>query len=453
MGVHFAFDASWDSLPHTWRAPMEPERMPFFTLPPTTLSIWEGTTISIPEVEFYFFSVAFWLELLVIFVVLIALAIVVGCVLYQYCIKPKRAFTSSSYIVAYGVVLPFWLVLPYMASSYFRVENKIIRFMLTTVVTSISIFRTTAAVHGFSPQHATKSISDFAFYYACPVRATYDTKRQQYQRATRASIRKRVIRFHTSMVIAGVVASIYQMFPNIFPPLSEPSSPDDPVWYDWRQIINPSNLWANVCYAAFFQCYLTLFAESMMFIQVFVTRIDCEETMDNPVFGSTSPSEFWGRRWNRLIHDCLKRGVFLPVKRQFASTTLAVMAAFCASGVFHEWLQITVFPPSWDHYVDDSDGSCHLWGRTGSFSSRHCYTPKYGVSLAFFMWQAVLIAIEFAAMPHCKDLFLNVPAQIKTVMTVIAGGCVAHWFTEPYVHSTFFLDGTVALCTWKLKGN
>lgn len=172
--------------------------------------------------------------------------------------------------------------------------------------------------------------------------------------------------------------------------------------------------------------------------------------MNNPVFGSTSPSDFWGRRWNLLIHDCLKRGVYWPVQRQFSSTTLAVMATFFASGLFHEWVQVTVFPPSWDHSIG-IDGSCYLHGREGSFSPLHCYTPKYGASMAFFMWQALLIAVEFAVGPHFKDFFIRIPAPVKTILTILAGACVAHWFTEPYVHSTFFLDGNAALFLFKLK--
>ena len=120
------------------------------------------------------------------------------------------------------------------------------------------------------------------------------------------------------------------------------------------------------------------------------------------------------------------------------------MVTFFVSGLFHEWLQITVFPLSWDHEVA-ADGSCHLLGREGSFSELHCYTPEFGAATAVFMWQALLIAIEFTAGPHCEGFFLRVPAPIKTLMTVVAGGCCAHWFAVPYVHSTFFLDGNAAL--------
>ena len=37
-----------------------------------------------------------------------------------------------------------------------------------------------------------------------------------------------------------------------------------------------------------------------------VGGFQCEHVVDNPMFQSSSPSDFWGRRWNRLIHVGLK---------------------------------------------------------------------------------------------------------------------------------------------------
>ena len=254
----------------------------------------------------------------------------------------------------------------------------------------------------------------------------------------------------------------------IFPSLAKPSSSELYYhWYDWRRILlflwhDPHYslriLWHNLCYAALFQSTLTTFATGMMFIQALVTGYETEDTMNNPVFGATSPSDFWGRRWNLLIHDVLKRGCFLPVRKYASSTTVAVLATFCASGIFHEWLQITVFPP-WDHeytFRKDANGtiveeSCRLLGLGNQeVSPLHCYKPQWGAAMAFFMWQALLIVIEFTVGRSLKGTLVHVPAPVKTVLTIVAGGCVAHWFTEPYVHSNFFLDAEAGFFLWKL---
>lgn len=155
----------------------------------------------------------------------------------------------------------------------------------------------------------------------------------------------------------------------------------------------------------------------------------------------------------RLIHDVLKRGVFLPVRRYYP-TVVALMTCFFASGVYHEWLCISVFP-AWDHeYIEsknaDDAGTCRLVGRDGEYEPLHCYKPKYGASVAFFMWQAALIALEFSIGRFWKKMMLpNIPAPLATIITIALGGCVAHWFAEPYVHSNFFLDGEQFLYIWK----
>jgi hypothetical protein len=58
--------------------------------------------------------------------------------------------------------------------------------------------------------------------------------------------------------------------------------------------------------------------------------------MRNPMFLSKSPSDFWSRRWNLLIHRVLKGGVYKPIRKHFKSAALASIAAFMASGAFHE---------------------------------------------------------------------------------------------------------------------
>ena len=37
-----------------------------------------------------------------------------------------------------------------------------------------------------------------------------------------------------------------------------------------------------------------------------VAGVQTEPIVENPLLASTSPSDFWGRRWNRLVHNGLK---------------------------------------------------------------------------------------------------------------------------------------------------
>ena len=79
------------------------------------------------------------------------LAALMGCLVYQYCARPSlhnnKVAMSSSYLFGYGIVIPFWLVFPYVAVYYLQIQNKIYRFMMTTCTPAIAIFRTTAGTY------------------------------------------------------------------------------------------------------------------------------------------------------------------------------------------------------------------------------------------------------------------------------------------------------------------
>lgn len=149
--------------------------------------------------------------------------------------------------------------------------------------------------------------------------------------------------------------------------------------------------------------------------------------MENPMVESRSPSDFWGKRWNVLVHDLLKRGVFLPVRKHH-SKYAAVMSTFVASGLFHEWMSMSMFP-NWGYCsadIDDGDG----------MTPSECYGPPWGFSLMFFLWQAGLIALEFQ-IGHWK-IFSCIPGPLQTPLLICSGAIVGHWFLIPYVDSNYF---------------
>ena len=47
-----------------------------------------------------------------------------------------------------------------------------------------------------------------------------------------------------------------------------------------------------------------------------------------PMFLSTSPKDFWGRRWNLIIHRTLKRLCFKPLVLSGCPVSVATIASF-----------------------------------------------------------------------------------------------------------------------------
>jgi hypothetical protein len=156
-----------------------------------------------------------------------------------------------------------------------------------------------------------------------------------------------------------------------------------------------------------------------------------DPVMKNPLGGATSPSDFWGKRWNLLVHGVLKGGVYKPARKNGYSPTTAVIATFLASGLFHEWLAHGLFRTS-----------CQ-----GSGTSTPCYEHLLGGSMVFFSWQAILLTGELTLgrTTIMNTIAAQLPLPARTALIVAMGIPFAHFFTEPYVRSTFFRHGQMAL--------
>ncbi|CAK9309580.1 unnamed protein product [Citrullus colocynthis] len=99
-----------------------------------------------------------------------------------------------------------------------------------------------------------------------------------------------------------------------------------------------------------------LLGVSSAFVQLAFDGVELEPSSNEP-FLATSLQDFWGRRWNLLVSNTLRYGIYKPVRatvegvvgQQWAAG-MAVMAVFVASGVMHEQLvyYITREVPTWE---------------------------------------------------------------------------------------------------------
>jgi len=192
--------------------------------------------------------------------------------------------------------------------------------------------------------------------------------------------------------------------------------------------------------------------------------------------GYNIQSDFWGRKWNRFIHSLLKvcenlndrsclflfifivlllqgrasffmtnpfqlfpfnenrqRGVYKPVRKYFAPA-VAVAAAFIASGLFHEWILYAIYVVL--DSEKDEEGKC----------SSCYYPPMHGKQLAFFMWNAMVIALEYLIGRLYVFTWMgkNLSPPLITALVIMASLPVAHWFLDDYMRSDFFHDLQVA---------
>lgn len=69
-------------------------------------------------------------------------------------------------------------------------------------------------------------------------------------------------------------------------------------------------------------------------VKLSLRGLDHDDVFHNP-FGSRTPAEFWGRRWNSYVGHLLHRYVFLPTGGR-RHPVRGLLAAFGASAVLHE---------------------------------------------------------------------------------------------------------------------
>lgn len=171
-----------------------------------------------------------------------------------------------------------------------------------------------------------------------------------------------------------------------------------------------SNIFPIIVLSTFLTCL------ALLITTTFGVKVD--SPMKNPIFQSTSPSDFWGRRWNLVIHGVLKRAVFKPVYKLTSSRFLSLIAAFASSGLFHEYLLLAM------HHNDQTV-------EVAMFKN-----------IAFFFWNAAVIILEILLADKFVFQFAKktLPRPIIALLIVATALPVAHWFMHPYVKDTGFVE-------------
>lgn len=147
----------------------------------------------------------------------------------------------------------------------------------------------------------------------------------------------------------------------------------------------------------------TVFIYSMLATAMLLHRLllalagyDSLDSMRQPLLLSTSIKEFWGRRWNLVIHNLMRRSFFAPFKQHGTALRYAgALLAFVMSGLFHEYMWLIT---NWNHM--------------------EIYTP--GLPVAFFLIQFVLTAVESVlGKTPLGQKIAALPAPARTICTTL----------------------------------
>jgi hypothetical protein len=192
-------------------------------------------------------------------------------------------------------------------------------------------------------------------------------------------------------------------------------------------LLSPAHLGNTYCLAVL--TYLTLtFGFELAVLGEQIKGYYTPPVFSNPLFTSTSPSDFWGRKWNKMIHRILKYGAFEPA-RQFVSVPAAVVFTFVVSGLVHDYSWSLIF---YQH------GKC-----------LDCFVPVLLKLTAFFAWNGVVMLLERPLGPYVRPLTSRLPVAVVSTLVVLTALPVSHWYSGDWAKGGYFADLSIGV--WQIR--
>lgn len=334
--------------------------------------------------------------------------IFVSLVIYECILAKPMKGSWTSYIVGYGVIFPVMVLLPFWWIDSLDLRNQAMMFV-PAVNSCLVFFRCMEAMHDTVPAFAQTSRVNFALYTAAAIQFRYDHQSNQTVACSFSGVILKAARYGWLALQTAFMFSL--LYPRNYELIPLPK--DGLVLSCAIHLVN------NLAMASLTSLCLDAGATAFGMGMALITGIDTVPLHDNPLIKSQSPSEFWNRRWNTLVSNCLKRAVYMPLKQSKFSKSFAALATFVASGIMHEYIILVL---------------CY-WKivRTGQLSLS-------GTHLIFFAYNGVVVIFESCT----KDLEVihyvarKFPKPIKTALVILIVLPLAQFFTQIYVDIGFY---------------
>jgi len=348
---------------------------------------------------------------------------IISRIIYHGLLRKKQEDLSPLQILLGVVLVAASASLPYGLIDLMNAENTAVRFVICLPFV-LFFFRTLEAIFGFTPHGATSSSKIYSIYFTMPVEMIFDGDNKPVI-ASRDDILHSIKKTAYSILILISLISI--LSPHDYTPFGKTVAGEYYEYIIISEYLHPGHLGNCFLIALLFQQALGLGDAIFGNIVQILFGYKVVQGMRNPMLEATSPSDFWGRRWNVLVHSVMKRGVYKPI-RKYSSSLLASLGVFVASGLFHEWLVYTVL----------------LYNRTTieTATNKKINDILLGSNTAFFLWNFVVIVGEriLAGSKFFRNLGSLMPRGLVTFMIIMTSLPCAHWFGNPYVKGNFFED-------------
>jgi hypothetical protein len=367
------------------------------------------------KLGFVALSPMFWLQCSLLLMVQSILNVVSAIVVFLFIVQGNKNRSLQSYIIGYGIIGPLLVYIPLRIVSYLELQNVTLMMSVAGGTPAILIFRLLEAMHGTLPPFATQSFSKFVLYCSSTVQFEFDKKTQEPVPMSRTILLSRSLSmarlFVQSMVLYSLLLPCsYNMFPR---------RRVEGLWdlFYWGNLLN------NYIMAWVTATCLEASITGLGLLTSLLTGICTMQVNDSPLTASTSPSDFWGKRWNRMVGSSLRRAIYQPLRNGGYSIHISALMAFFVSGLMHEYLLL-------------------LFSLRGGSSHSEPYAPSYGNQSIFFLWNGLVLIGEymFSETSAIRWIREHLPQPFRTLLVLALVIPVVHFFTDEFVASGAFTD-------------
>uniref|UniRef100_A0A7S4AXF0 Wax synthase domain-containing protein n=1 Tax=Pseudo-nitzschia australis TaxID=44445 RepID=A0A7S4AXF0_9STRA len=420
--------------------------------------------------------VSFWIKSFIFLSLQSFMNLCVATFVYRFILvtRPSTSLPSSnpspcySYLIGYGLVCPILLLAPfYIVTHCVELKNVALIICLCGGLPTLLLLRVVEAIHGLVPpafllvdDDVTKmaethvqegnhgdnqkkasgrgkqkenynGFKRFILYYAATLQVKIDQKTNQPVRFTRQIMISQLRSFFSIFLQTSILYSLLQPFDYAIAPSRRPIQNLADLYY-WGNIVNAFAM------ASLTSLLLNGGASGLGLMTSFCSGLTMENFSASPLTQSSSPSDFWGNRWDRPVASALRRGAYRPLLQAGYSRLFAAMVTFSISGLIHEYILLLVAqrkgtPKNNEHNLHSEDDD-------------ESYQPKFGNQFLFFVWNGIALCLERLFMNTQQGRLFSkwtrshVPKPIRTALVLLTVLPIAHLFTDEYVKGLFYDD-------------
>jgi hypothetical protein len=228
------------------------------------------------------------------------------------------------------------LVMPFLVLSVYGPMLSLVATFTMSVYGILGVFRLLELACGTGPKGFDTSLGRFALYVGIPSELMFDgdgNTRQASWQFRKESFKNLAAHGLLQVCVLSIGRSC-----DFKPWLPDAVDPIQMHLLGFPKALPAMHLQAFLVYAQL--------ATSLQLFRVAsaVIGFEAHDAMRQPLMLSTSVRDFWGRRWNLLIHRLMHRSFFTPLASRPwpLGPRAGAIAAFLVSGIFHEYMWLLV---------------------------------------------------------------------------------------------------------------